>query len=481
MGNQASSQCIALEDFINEHREPFLTEIKKIPKEKQQSVDKNLRENRHDCANIVIITRGNEQKHIIWQKIGFSVLLLFETEFPYQLYNFMKLSNFEGYDFLIITMDSISAEHIIFFLNKSKVFLGRTELIERIIMCKTKSTNEFDFFMQNGETQINEINIMNAPPISIVDPTETQIVTQSDSLFTSSSYAAFQTYKRTISQTTFDLTDVNQSEVSDLQVSTTGASSFFRPISEPLSVDMSSNSFATNDSMSIEELDKQRIMKRYVEDSPLKPVPGPSKSPPRAQRKRAKMSPNKYIIEKRPQTTRRTPIEEKPMKRKPADAKRNEEKENVKPTEKRPQTARRTPREEKPRQTMRRKPVETKRNEVGENSSVVERIPQTAIRKAVVDESSSISELPKSSAKVSREQTANKRASPRRTAGQKTTESKKPSHPAPVEPQPTFVSDSVTSAAEDSSRPHFSMVKRTVPQKRTFLINFSSDSSEESS
>lgn len=265
MGNQASSQCVALESFINEHRDNFLTEIRKIPQPKRHSITEKLHDIRHDYANIVIIAKGSTKSHYIWQLIGFSVLILFETELPFEQNKFVKLKHFESYNFLVVTIDPINAHHIIYFMSKAKIYLGRTELINRILLCKQNCTNEFDLFLHTGGDQIDQTSFMNAPLIQICNPTEEISLTQSDALFTSSSYAAFQTYRRSLSMN-FELT-----ETSDMSES--AASSFLKPISEPPSIvdDLSSSSSlaASNaalfaEPISMEELDRQRIMRRYA-------------------------------------------------------------------------------------------------------------------------------------------------------------------------------------------------------------------------
>ena len=215
MGNQASGQCLMADKLITDYKDDFLEAMNHINEEKRFEVSTIPNKIKSDISNFVLIAKGRNFTHSTWEMLGFSVCILYEKDVSFSLWQWATLTNFRSFNFAIVVIDAVTANHITFFLSKSKVFLEKQEFLERLVLCAESSTPTLDGFILDQYETPNSQCLATFPCLKVADVFET-ITRQQSEVFKSSSHAAFNLYKRSrASISTFQGSDTTQSDLLD--------------------------------------------------------------------------------------------------------------------------------------------------------------------------------------------------------------------------------------------------------------------------
>jgi hypothetical protein len=169
------------------------------------------RDLRAHLVNFVIIVPSSKQSEAVWYKPRFSVYMLY-TSTPTGDPWLPKVIAHRNYEFVVLCVDRVSAVHITFFLNKSKIYIRRSEFLRRLIALSLGESIEISI------VGAQQAPITTLPPMVYVDPTTNPLLSQSESMMQSSSYAAFQDYRRAqshASRSTAPESEVGLSNVPD--------------------------------------------------------------------------------------------------------------------------------------------------------------------------------------------------------------------------------------------------------------------------
>jgi hypothetical protein len=147
------------------------------------------RDLRSHLVNFVLIAPSTAQRECVWYKPLFSVWLLYSPGPPEQPW-VPKVVTHRIYEFVVLWIDLVSAVHVTFFLNKSKIYIRRSEFLKRLIVLSSAESIEIPIV--SGKQAPRTV----PPFMGFVDPTTNPLMSQSESMFQSSSHAAFQDYRR---------------------------------------------------------------------------------------------------------------------------------------------------------------------------------------------------------------------------------------------------------------------------------------------
>lgn len=215
MGNQASGQCLMADKLITDYKDEFLEAMNHINEEKRFEVATIPNKIKSDISNFVLIAKGRNFMHSTWEMLGFSVCILYEKDVSFSLWQWATLTNFRSFNFAIVVIDAVTANHITFFLSKSKVFLEKQEFLERLAMCAESNSPALEEFVFDQYETPNSRCLATFPCLKVADVFET-ITRQQSEVFRSSSHAAFNLYKRSrASISTFQGSDTTQSDLLD--------------------------------------------------------------------------------------------------------------------------------------------------------------------------------------------------------------------------------------------------------------------------
>ena len=190
MGNQPSTQSMSLE-FLASKRNEFLNELANFKGSNPILIDESIFRRFKDSTNFLILVQSDETFQEIFYKQDFSIFIVSAKELPIPL-NHAILFYFNIVPFSVMCFDKITANHIKFFLEKAKFFLSQREFLQRIIsVLKDNDPSILEF--------VNEKRLkpkFDIPELKFTDPlAEATMLSQSESFFQSSSYAAFKKSK----------------------------------------------------------------------------------------------------------------------------------------------------------------------------------------------------------------------------------------------------------------------------------------------
>jgi hypothetical protein len=217
MGNSSSGDCCNFDQFVATRKTEFLSHLGDDRSSKTFAVGKEILSLLDRISNFVVLAPGSTSKHFVYQFLKFSVCLLYESDVPLQAHT-GAIVQFHGSKFGVISLDLISVSHLSYFLPKSKIFLGHREFLTRVLDCsgdmRESGLDRFATTTADSPTK--------SPIIKFINPAEGRLAPMSESVFQSSSLAAFQTYQR--SRSGAELTELTKSDMteSDLLASSMG-------------------------------------------------------------------------------------------------------------------------------------------------------------------------------------------------------------------------------------------------------------------
>lgn len=181
MGGKASSNSQSFESFVKENQCDFINELShQNKKNKIEDINQSMIKNLQNIKYIIISTEKIQTVQHIWNKIDFSVYISDIEGIPIQINQYMK-STFKSFSFGIIRLDPITCSHIIFFLNKSKVFLTIHEFLNRILLSSTSNDNELTSLIVSRKSPIEVQTLKLDFPNPFLAPSLEQDLLQSSS------------------------------------------------------------------------------------------------------------------------------------------------------------------------------------------------------------------------------------------------------------------------------------------------------------
>ena len=181
MGGKASSNSQSFESFVKENQDEFFNELSNQDnKQKVDNINQSMLKAFQNFKYLIILTEKLQTVQHIWNKMNFSVGILNSTNNSIQVNQCMKYT-FKSFSFGIIRLDPITCYHIIFFLNKSKVFLTIQEFLNRILLTLDPNDDELSSFVMSRESKPAQRSMKLDFPNPLLEPSIEQDLLQSSS------------------------------------------------------------------------------------------------------------------------------------------------------------------------------------------------------------------------------------------------------------------------------------------------------------
>ena len=211
MGGQ-ESQCVAVEEVIEQKKSEFVRALNEIRLSKRFEVASDLPKITSDIVNFVLVVKDAPVCGCVWELLGFSVCLAHARELSYKVWEGAILRDFAHFRFAVIAIDAVTANYLSYFLNKAKVFIDRMEFVERLMMLHESSAKDLSKFCIGYRDVPNKKTLAEPPKPRLVNPTMEKV--EPPSKLGNPSYTAFRMYRQFRSVGTFQSSDIFQSELS---------------------------------------------------------------------------------------------------------------------------------------------------------------------------------------------------------------------------------------------------------------------------
>lgn len=153
MGGKASSNYQNFESFVRENQNDFFNELSHLNKKhKEEAIGQSMIKTLQSLKYLIISAEKLQTTQHVWNKIDFSVCIMDLDNMPIQINHYMKYT-FKSFSFGIIHLDLTTCYHIIFFLNKSKVYLSIQEFLKRILLASNTNDNNLSSLIVSRKTK----------------------------------------------------------------------------------------------------------------------------------------------------------------------------------------------------------------------------------------------------------------------------------------------------------------------------------------
>lgn len=245
MGGKASSNSQSFESFVFENQNDFFDELlhDKI-KHETEKIDQSIIRSLKNLKYLIISTENLETAQHVWNKIDFSICIISLTNNPIPNNQYIKCT-YKTYSFGVIHIDPVACYHVIFFLNKSKVFLSTQEFLDRIALLSQSSQNELPELVKERKSKPLSQPILN---LDVSNPFLEPILTEE--FLQSSSCQSFQNFQSDFSSDSDHLQNKNSTNQST-------------PSLNQPALDKNDNIQSANSIISLEEEEKRKIVKHH--------------------------------------------------------------------------------------------------------------------------------------------------------------------------------------------------------------------------
>lgn len=262
MGSGSSStHCVNLEFLEKNRKEDFLQTLGQCAEKERVPITKDILKSHPEVENFVLVTKGQPTTPRLWHSKNIFVCAITTPKPPIKEFE-CAYHQYHSLPFMSIRLDAISHCHLLYFMNRVRFFLGREELLERVLKLKS----DYDDMLAPFITEPRLPPLLTPPIMTIAVPYSLETggegahtmnyktvvdgeqkmesssfapeVSEPSSVIASSSFAPPISEPVSISSSVMDLVSEPSSMMSSIGNST---SSMFVPVSEPVNLEFSSS------------------------------------------------------------------------------------------------------------------------------------------------------------------------------------------------------------------------------------------------